>query len=227
MGSDCSPRLLLTAPQLTGHGSYVLITPIHADKKQQKVKPRRTGFNCFESKSPEKFALILHDLRHGALMHEVTAHYKVPQSTVVALRRHYKDLLPVFDRGASRRVEVTRKAEMDRALDMLKGGAIYAEVEAETGLEERTVRRLRNACRSNCPETVLPPRRGPSFANEGSNKQPCCLLGGRGGANLGHWEKNLEPHSSPEKIYKGRSLVLPALYLGQFSRRRSKALRKI
>ena len=116
----------------------------------------------------------MHDLRQGALMHELTAHYKVPQSTLVLLRKHYNDLIPEFDRGASTRVEVTRKAEVDRALEMLKGGATLADVEAATGLEERTIRRLRN---TYLPETVLPPRRGPSFANEGSNIQPRCLLG--------------------------------------------------
>ena len=136
----------------------MLITPIYADKEQKKVKPRRAGPNCFESKNPEKFALILHDLRHGALMHELTAHYQVPQSTIVILRRHYNDLIPEFDRGASTRVEVTRKAEMDRALEMLKGGAIYAEVTAETGLEERTIRRLRN---TYLPD--LPPATGAKF----------------------------------------------------------------
>tara|TARA_R110002096_G_scaffold383651_4_gene577535 strand:- start:3747 stop:4712 length:966 start_codon:yes stop_codon:yes gene_type:complete len=143
-------------PLLLGHDSYVPITPIHADKKQKKVKPRRTGANCFESKSPEKFGMIMHDLRHGALMHELTAHYQVPQSTIVILRRHYNDLIPEFDRGASTRVEVTRKEEVAKALEMLKGGAIYAEVTTETGLDERTIRRLRNTYLPDLPPAMAP-----------------------------------------------------------------------
>jgi hypothetical protein len=119
-----SPRLLLTAPspQLTGHPSYVLITPIHADKKQKKVTPRRFGPACFESMNPDAFQRIMHDLRHGALMREVMEHYQVPQSTVVLLRKHYKDLMPAFDRGASTRVEVKRKAEVAQRWSDLRRG---------------------------------------------------------------------------------------------------------
>jgi uncharacterized protein YerC len=168
----------------------VLITPIHADKKQKKVTPRRFGPACFESMNPDAFQRIMHDLRHGALMREVMEHYEVSQSTVVLLRKHYKDLMPAFDRGASTRVEVKRKDEMDRALEMLKGGAIYADVEAETGLEERTIRRLR---KTYLPETVLPPRRGPSFANEGSNKSTLLSTRGRGGRTLGIGKKTSNP----------------------------------
>ena len=57
---------------------YVRSTTIHADKKQQAVKLRRAGRNCFEVKNPELFGMILHDLRHGAGIHEVMAYYKVP-----------------------------------------------------------------------------------------------------------------------------------------------------